>query len=132
MNASILAAAARGATLVTPNKRLARDVVAWHDAAQVAAGRRAWTAVRAMPWTPFAGELFRAAQDTGSAASLRLLDAAQSAHLWRDIVARDLASRPLVDVDAAAALAAEAWELVHAYGAGGESWRGFAATGEDV
>ena len=47
----LLAALAAGAIVVTPNNRLARTLVASHDAAQRAAGRRAWAAARALPWT---------------------------------------------------------------------------------
>lgn len=127
----LLVALARNALVVTPNKRLAREAVARHDAAQAAAGRRAWPAARAMPWHAFVAELWQQALEAGLALPPHRLDDAQAGLLWRRIVARDLA-QPLVDPAAAAVLAAEAWERVHAYGAGGPSWRGFAATGPEV
>jgi probable DNA repair protein len=132
MNDSALEAAARGATLVTPNKRLAREIIAQHDTAQRVAGRKAWVAARALPWRRFVIEFWQAALDAGLALPPRQLDATQAAHLWRHIVEADLAARPLVDVDATAELAGDAWELVHAHGAGGDSWRGFTGAGEDV
>ena len=50
-----------------------------------------------------------------------LLTPAQAAQLWRGIVAAE--GMPLLDPHGAATLAAEAWALVHEWGAGGESWR---------
>jgi len=124
-------AMARGATIVTPNNRLARDVVRRHDDAQRAAGRRAWESVRAMPWTTFVSNLWQQALDAGLGLAPHRLDASQAAHLWRRIVAQDLAGSPLLDAAAVAALAEEAWQIVHAYGEGA-SWRGFAESGPEV
>jgi len=133
MNESPIAAAiARGATVVTPNKRLAREIVARHDEAQRAAGRMAWPAARALPWHAFVGELWQQALDAGLPLPERRLDAAQASHLWQRIVAADLEDAPLLDAAAAASLAGEAWERLHAYGEGGASWRGFAAGGAEV
>lgn len=133
MNDPILVAAlARGAVVVTPNKRLARDITARHDRAQVAAGRRTWPAARVLPWTTFVTELTASAQDAGLALPRQRLDTAQAAQLWQSIIERELADSPLLDASAAAILAAEAWERVHAWGAGGESWRGFADDGPDA
>ena len=132
MNDPILAAAARGATLVTPNKRLARELVSAHDRAMLATGAGAWPAARALPWPAFVGELWQQALDAGLALPPRRLDAGQAAHLWQRIVADGLGGEPLLDALAAAALAAEAWERIHAYGEGGESWRGFADGGPEV
>ena len=50
---SLNAALARGATIVTPNKRLAREIRLRHDRAQLAGGRPAWVAARVLPWTAF-------------------------------------------------------------------------------
>ena len=133
LDSRLAAAISRGATLVTPNKRLTRDIAAAHDDAQRALGRRAWAAARVLPWSAFVSELWQLALDAGLALPPNRLDAAQCAWLWRRIVTRDLQqSAPLVNVAGAAALAAEAWELVHAYGAGGESWRGFRGGGGDA
>ncbi|GIK86570.1 MAG: hypothetical protein BroJett026_20510 [Betaproteobacteria bacterium] len=130
--ADCLAALARGALVVTPNKRLARDLVARHDEAQRDAGRVAWPAARALPWHAFVADLWQQALDSGCDLPPHRLDAAQAGHLWQRIVAADLRAAPLVDVSAAARLAAEAWERLHAHGEGGPSWRGFAATGPEV
>jgi ATP-dependent helicase/nuclease subunit B len=132
MHEPVLAAAARGATLVTPNKRLAREIGAIHDRAMLAAGARAWPAARVLPWQAFVAELWQQALDAGLPLPPQRLDARQTAHLWQRIIAVDLNDAPLLDAATSAALAAEAWERVHAYGEGGASWRGFDANGPEV
>ena len=132
MHDPALEAAARGATLVTPNKRLAREIVAIHDRATLASGARAWPAARVLPWQAFTAELWQQALDAGLPLPPQRLDARQTAHLWQRIVAADLDDAPLLDAAISAELAAEAWERVHAYGKGGESWRGFVPNGPEV
>jgi len=128
----LLAALAAGAIVVTPNNRLARTLVASHDAAQRAAGRRAWAAARALPWTAWLRTLW---DDVIAADALpdvaRRLAPSASLWCWQRIVLRDGAA--LSDARGAADIAADAWQLMKAWGAGGESWRGFAgaAAGAD-
>ena len=126
------AALARGATIVTPNKRLARELASRYDRAQLACDRAAWPSARVLPWMPFVGELVVAAQDAGLAVPAHRLDPAQSGHLWQRLVASELAARPLLDAGSLSDVALEAWEHVHAYGSGGESWRGFIGETPDV
>jgi ATP-dependent helicase/nuclease subunit B len=128
----LAAALARGATIVTPNNRLARDIVARHDASQRAAGLGAWPAISALPWTTFVGDLLQRAHDAGAPGLPPLrLDAAQGAFLWQRVVARDLADQPLVDTVSAASLAIDAWDRLHASGSGAPEWRRFGAAGPD-
>lgn len=122
----------RGATIVTPNKRLARQIVVRVDQGQRADGRAAWPSARALPWSTFVDELWQAAVDVQTHWPPYRLDSVQCAHLWRRIVARDLRDAPLVDADAAAALAAEAWELVYAYDGDAGDMPGFAVAGTDA
>lgn len=124
MNPALVAALAAGATVVTPNKRLARHVVDAFDRAQREAGRRAWTAAKAVPWPAWVGALEDEATAAGAISPRVRLGPAASALLWRAALDGDGAE--LRDVAGLAALAAEAWDLVHAWGAGGESWRSWA------
>lgn len=55
-----------------------------------------------------------------------LLSPTQSALLWRGVVADH--GRVLLDSAGAARLAEEAWALMQAWGAGGESWRGWSGS----
>ena len=134
MSLSNLAAAlAAGVTIVTPNKRLARTLVARHDAAMVRIGHRTWPAAHVLPWSAWLTTLWRDACDAGAVApGLRLLTSVESRYLWDRVVAADASERaPLLDPRGAAVLAADAWDLVHAWGSGGESWRGWHA-GDDA
>src|SRR5437762_88471 len=104
----LLAALAAGSTVVTPNNRLARALVAAHDKDQRANGRRAWPAARAMPWTAWLEQLWSDVVAHDALPSLaRLVRGPQARWLWRDIVARD--GEALADIRGAAALAADAW-----------------------
>jgi probable DNA repair protein len=126
------AALARGALVVTPNKRLAREIVSRYDRACAARqAAKTWVAARVLPWGPFVHEIMQSAQDAGLPVAPLVLDAAQSAQLWKRIVEADLVDKPLVDANAAAALALDAWEIVHAHGHGRDGWRGFSG-GQDV
>ncbi len=127
----VLAALAAGSTVVTPNKRLARALVARYDADQRAAGHRAWPAVRALPWTAWQDALWSDVLACDALPSIaRRLDATAADWCWKRIVVEDGA--PLFDPGGAAALATDAWALLKSWGAGGKSWRGWQRdVGED-
>ena len=128
----VASALSRAALIVTPNKRLAREIASAHDRAQVASGHSTWAAARVLPWTTFVGVLVQQAQDASLPVAPLALDAEQSAHVWRRVIANDLAGAPLVSADAMAQTAIEAWSHVHAYGAGPDSWRSIPASGADT
>ena len=120
-----------GTVYVTPNRRLARHLVAAYDRAQADAGRRAWPSLRAMPWAAWCDELDSEATLAGQLpARLRLGEHAQTA-AWRSIVTSDPMSAGTVDPVSVGRAAAEAWELVHAHGAGGTSWRAWAGGNDE-
>ena len=126
MNRAILASLADGAIAVTPNRRLARALLRAFDAEQLASGRAAWPTPSILPyqtWLTTLWEQFVAAGVTDD--ETLLLTPPQAALLWEQIVDAD--GRTLLDPRGAAALAAEAWSLIHAWGAGGESWRALAS-----
>ena len=122
MNPALHAALAEGAVVVTPNRRLARFLHREFDVAQRAAGHAAWPTPTILPYPNWLEMLWSEAilSDAATGASL-LLTSAQSGILWRRVVDADGLS--LLDPHGAALVAAEAWTLVHAWGAGGESWR---------
>lgn len=124
MHDALARALAAGATVVTPNRRLARHLIDDHDRSQRAAGKLAWPAARALPWQAWLGAMQDEAATAGALPPLARLSVHGSALLWRAGVDADVP--PVIDVAALAASAAEAWEHVHAYGSGGESWRGWA------
>ena len=129
MSSSPLAAAlASGASVVTPNNRLAREVVLQFDAAQLARGARTWTPAQALPWTSWLETLWHFA--AGAGANLRaLLDPSASREAWHRIVTQHRA--PLVNARGAARHAQDAWIVFHAWRAPGESLRQIATRGDE-
>lgn len=122
VNRAILALLADGASAVTPNRRLARALLNAFDTEQRAAGRSAWPTPSILPYQTWLAVLWDECVARGVAdEEPLLLTPAQSAVLWERIV--DEFGGPLLNPRGAAALAAEAWVLMHAWGAGGESWR---------
>src|SRR5207253_8490910 len=119
---ALLNAVAAGAVIVTPNRRLARHLHEAYDQSELAAGRDAWPTPSILPYPAWLQQLWQHAlfADASLARTL-LLSPPQSALLWGNIVAGD--GSPLLGVRGAAKLAAEAWSTMHAWSAGGESWR---------
>ena len=103
---SAAAALAAGATVVTPNNRLAREIVARADAAHRAEGSRAWPAADVLPLSLWLARLWHAALAAG-VAPRALLDRETSRELWYAIVTN--ADRSLLNPRGAARRAAEAW-----------------------
>lgn len=131
VNPVLHAALAQGAVVVTPNRRLARFLHREFDVAQAATGRGAWSTPTILPYPNWLEMLWSEAilADAATGAPL-LLTSAQAAILWERVVDTDGLS--LLDPHGAATLAAEAWTLVHAWGAGGESWRAWRGTAEET
>ncbi len=116
-------ALAAGITVVTPNNRLARALIARHDAAMARKHLRAWPAARAMPWSAWVETLWREALEADVApADVRLRSDAEAHHVWVGI-ARETLPEGLADARAAAGSAEEAWALMHAWGTGSGSFR---------
>ncbi|HTR59894.1 MAG TPA: PD-(D/E)XK nuclease family protein [Casimicrobiaceae bacterium] len=124
------AALASGATAVTPNLRLARHLRRDFATNALARRHRTWATPTILPYGAWLESLWLdlLAADTASEPP-RLLRPGQSLYAWQQIVAGDSRGAASIDARAAARLAAEAWELMHGWGAGGESWRGWPPTG---
>ena len=110
-----------GTRVITPNKRLARRLVALYDAAQRAKGRTVWPGAVAMPWDAWLRGLWQDLIAESAKTLPRLLPPVAEAYLWQRVVNAD--GMPLMDHVGAAALAADAWSLLHAWGTGSESFR---------
>lgn len=128
MHDALARALAAGATVVTPNRRLARHLIDAYDRAQREAGRTAWASAQALPWAAWVAALEGEAVAAGAIAPLARLAEPASAELWRLAVEED--ANPDVDARLLGASAQHAWDLVHAHGAGGASWRAW-STGDD-
>jgi ATP-dependent helicase/nuclease subunit B len=115
MNASDFATAlAAGATIVTPNNRLARHLAARYDEGRRAAGCLTWPAARSLPWTTWLDVLWLdALAATAASPALQAIGESEAAHLWDRVVGDGAIA--LLDARGAAAHAAHAWRLYHAW-----------------
>lgn len=127
----IFDALADGAIAVTPNRRMARRLHAEFDAALAASGQRTWPTATILPYATWLETLWDhvLASRDDAAESRALVGAAQAIALWQRVIEDSGAT--LADTRGAAALASEAWSLVHGWGAGGESWRSWAREGDE-
>jgi len=123
---NLLEALAAGATIVTPNNRLARDLAAQFDSDQRDSGRRAWRAADALPFTLWLDRLWRAVLAAGALRTPPvLLDATATRALWHRIVAQH--RHDWLNAHGAARHAADAWTTFHRYREPGETIAGIAA-----
>ncbi len=128
-DAELAAVLAGGHVLVTPNKRLARALVARHDAAQMRLRATAWPATIALPWSAWLQSLRLDALAAGVLVDARpLLSAEASALLWERIVTAEDA---LLDPRGAAGAAADAWSIFHAWRNPDESFAAWQHAGID-
>ncbi len=130
MTPDVFSAIALGATVVTPNRRLARFLHQQYDRAQHLTGRHVWPTASILPYSAWLRLLWKEAVEAGVAADRALLvEDIQSAWLWLDIVEAD--NTVLLDESGAAQLAADAWTTLHAWGESGDSWRAWARREDD-
>lgn len=102
---------AAGATVLTPNRRLARDLKRDYDDAQQAQGRAVWPAADVLPWDAW---LARAYDEVlPSASPPLLLSGAQQQVLWEQVLSTSSTLPPLARPDALAASIGDAWDLLH-------------------
>lgn len=119
--------------VVTPNRRLARFLHREFDLAQRASGGTAWPTPSILPYPQWLQALWAEASVVDALGdSALLLSSAQAALQWRHVIDADTQRVPLLDPQGAAALAANAWGLVHQWGAGGASWRAWSHDADDA
>jgi ATP-dependent helicase/nuclease subunit B len=113
-HAALAALIADGATVVTPNRRLAREIKRLYDARQAADGRTVWPSADVLPWDAW---LVRCYQDIAPASlpPVLLSDPQQQVY-WEQVTAEVRSSRPLLQPAMLAALAGEAWSVLNEYG----------------
>jgi len=122
-------ALAAGASIVTPNNRLAREIAFEFDAARVAAGERAWVPAQALPWTMWVERLWLAASAAAATPTVALLDTGAARELWHRIVAENAPG--LLNIRGAARHAADAWSLFHSWRDADESLAQIVAYGDE-
>lgn len=100
-------------TILAPNVRLARALREASDAEAAAAGPGSiWQTARILTPGAWVRELWMEAVWTGAAQGV-LLNTAQEVQLWRRVILESEEADRLLQVDAAAQLASEAWRTLH-------------------
>lgn len=107
---------AEGVTVITPNRRLSRDLKRDFDGAQQASGRRVWTAADVLPWDAWLVRSFGEVEPDPNSALPALLSPVQQQTLWRQIVRESGATAGLLHADVLASTADQAWDLLQAEG----------------
>lgn len=107
---AILQAAVAGATIVTPNRRLARALKAEHDTSQVEQGRRAWRAADILPMDAW---LARSVADAGGPV---VLSQWQERALWQSIILDTPEFQGVVRTTPVVLGAMQAWSIALTHG----------------
>ncbi len=107
---------AAGATVVTPNRRLAQSLRSDFDAFQVRRGLKAWETADILPFAAFIQRLWEDAlySDLGASVPL-LLSAAQEQALWEEAVHATRHAQALFSAAPAASQCRAAWQLMQAW-----------------
>jgi ATP-dependent helicase/nuclease subunit B len=116
MRAELKAKLEAGATLLTPNRRLALHLKREFDEAQFSAGRAVWPTADILPWTAWLERAYEDALHSRHAPQLPLLlSASQELALWESAIRDSEFSRTLLSPSSASSDCREAWRLVHAW-----------------
>ncbi len=121
MTPELLQALSTGATVVTPNRRLARALKREFDSAQVAAGARVWTSADVLPWGTWLERTF--SDLARHEAQVRVLSPAQEMALWQQAIADSPFAHALLDTAATARVAREAWAQQQGWRLDLDGWR---------
>ena len=103
------AAAATGATLVTANAHLARELRRQYDDCRRRSGDRVWESPDILPWSSWLERGWRECVLAGN--EPMLLQPAQEALVWEQIISAPGDTEPLLNLPATAELAIEAYAL---------------------
>lgn len=118
MTPDLSQAIASGATVVTPNRRLALALKGAFDDAQVASGHIAWNSADILPLSAFVGRAYEDALHSDLARPLDLpllLAPAQELALWEQIIRGSDAGNRLLALPETARLACDAWQTAQAW-----------------
>jgi ATP-dependent helicase/nuclease subunit B len=108
-------ALADGATLVTANSRLARDMRRAYDLRRHRGGEISWSAADILDWNGWLRRTWDHAVQGGTAPMAVLLSPAQEQFLWERIIEADAGERSLLHVPATATAAMSTYSLALAW-----------------
>ncbi|WP_297326038.1 PD-(D/E)XK nuclease family protein [Nitrosomonas sp.] len=105
-----------GATVITPNRRLALALKARFNQEQVNGKAAAWYTADVLPLTSLIERIYFNALYSKQALTLPLLlSAAQEQVLWESVIQSSAAGKSLLQIPQTAQSAREAWQLAHAW-----------------
>ena len=112
----IIEALNRGASVVTANKRLAGVTRQIFENANLEKGLEVWPTPQIMPWNVWLQNTWEEAIVSGVLAGpTLLLTPQQELCIWQEIITKDLAENPLLQVSGAARQAQQAWQLMQSW-----------------
>jgi len=116
MTPDLAEAIASGATVVTPNRRLALVLKRNFDDAQAAAGLAVWNSADILPLPAFVARAYQDALHSTHAPQLPLLlTPVQEQALWESLIRDSEAGSRLLALPETARLAREAWQIAQAW-----------------
>jgi len=110
---SLIQAAEQGATIITPNRRLARTVKREFDAAQIKRGFSAWPSADILHFSAFLERAWSGFLRTEREQTL--LSEEQETTLWEQVISSSPQGENLLNIAATARRARDAWATRHAY-----------------
>jgi len=122
MDAELIRLIGEGATVVTPTRRLARDLKRRFDAAQIEGGCSTWPSADILPWSSWLDRTF--ANLARSAGNEQVLNPAQQLAVWHDVIGNAASADTLLDAAATGRIAREAWEIQQSWRLDLDRWRG--------
>lgn len=112
--ARVVAQACAGATVLTANVRASRFLLACCDR-ELRANAQTWRTPDILPFRTWIERVWTSAQAAGSTSRV-LLNSAQRADIWNQILASRSSDSELLQPSSVASAAISAWELLHQYG----------------
>ena len=116
IQAEIIDALNRGATVVTANKRLAGVTLQIFEKANIDKGLEVWPTPKILPWSVWLQNTWEEAVLSGVLSAPKLLlTQQQELYIWKDIITEAFVDNPLQQVSGTARQAQQAWQLVQAW-----------------
>src|ERR671915_943094 len=98
-------------TLVTSTRRLSGDLLRRYHAQKLKGGLTIWETPDIVPWSDWIERCWQGSQSLDDARLL--LSPLQAQTVWRHVIGDSAEAKALLQIEATAQLAAEAWDLLH-------------------
>ncbi len=98
-------------TLVTSTRRLSGDLLRRYHAQKLKGGLTIWETPDIVPWSDWIERCWQGSQSLDD--PRLLLSPLQAQTVWRHVIGESVEAKDLLQIEATAQLAAEAWDLLH-------------------